>query len=233
VEAMGPVIVVVGMLLAGAFAYWTWLQKQKRREALALWASQRGMSFTHHDPYGLDDLGFHLFTLGDGRGVENVVAGTWEGLPVRIADYWYYDESTDSEGRRSRTYQHWSIVLTEVAASLPAVRIEKENPLTRLADKLGFKDIDFESEEFNRRFQVKSPDREFAFKLLDARMLQWLLHTAGGHNYEVAGPWLLTYSRRVGAPDGLTPLLYAAKGFVEQIPRLVWADYGTNGKVVP
>ena len=76
-----------------------------------------------------------------------------------------------------------------------------------------------------RRFRVSSADREFAFKLLDARMMQWLLQTAGDHCYEVSGNRVLAYRSKLAPPE-LTPLFLAASVFVKHIPRLVWADYG-------
>lgn len=200
-------------------------QAKKRREDLALWALERGFDYSQQDPHGLTRLDFHLFTLGDGRGCENVLTGTWEGLPVRLADYWYYDDDHDSQGGSSRSYSHFSIMVTTVDAALPHVRIERENVLSRLFDKLGFDDVQFESEQFNRRFRVHADDRQFAYKLVDARMMEWLLATAGGHCYEVNGQWVLVHCGRV-PPAQLTTLLHAGKGFIEKVPRLVWADYG-------
>lgn len=216
---------VVGFIVVFAALAYQRHRQQQRREAIAMWAIGQGLTYFRSDTTGICDLDFHLFSKGDDRGCENVVAGTWHGLDVRVADYWYYDESTDSEGRTSRSYHRYSIVVTPVEAFLPGVRIEKENVLTRLADRVGMRDIDFESEEFNRRFNVKATDREFAFKLLDARMLQWLLRTEGSHCYEVYGAWLLAYCDAL-PPDQWPSLVFAAKGFLERIPRLVWADYG-------
>lgn len=206
-------------------AVYQWKSKQQRREALFLWATSQGMTFSPADAHGLDDLDFKLFARGDGRGWENVVVGTWEGLDVRLADYWYYEESHNNDGGSSRTYHRFTVVVAAVDAWLPPVQIAKENILTRLADHLAMRDLEFESAEFNRMFNVKASDREFAFKLLDARMLQWLLHTAGSHCYEVNGPWVLGYCKQLDAVE-VTTLLYAVKGFIGQIPRLVWADYG-------
>ena len=202
-------------------------QRKQRRADLALWAAQRGFEYSQEDPHGLDHLDFHLFTLGDGRGCENVLTGTWEDMPVRIADYWYYEDDNNSQGHSSRTYQLFSIMVTTVDAALPHVRIGHENAFSRLFDKLGFDDVQFESEQFNRRFRVHADDRRFAYQLLDARMIEWLLATAGPHCYEVNGQWVLVHSKRL-PPAKLTTLLHAGKGFIGKVPRLVWADYGTD-----
>lgn len=221
------VIVLVAMaIIIGLVAHH--VAKQKRREALAAFGLRRGMEFSPADPYGLDDLPFRLFGLGDGRGCENVLTGTWEGLPVRAADYWYYDETEDSEGRTSRTYKHFSVVVGEIDANFPQVGIEQENLLTRMADHLGFRDVEFESEDFNCRFQVRTADREFAFKLIDPRMMTWLLSTGRTYGFEVSGDRLLVWAKRL-APERLVPLFMVTKSFVENVPRLVWNQYGTAG----
>jgi hypothetical protein len=223
-----PVLVATVFVLVVVVAVRHWRNKRQRREDLAVWAAMQGMDFSLADPHALDRLDFKLFGMGDGRGCENVATGTWQGLDVRVADYWYYDTDHDSNGGSSRTYRHFSIVLTAVDAWLPAVQIAKENVLTRLADHLAMRDIEFESEEFNRRFNVKAGDREFAYKLLDARMLEWLLATAGPHCYEVGGTWVLGYCKQLPVAE-LPTLLHAVKGFVDRIPRLVWADYRKDG----
>jgi hypothetical protein len=225
---MTPVLVIFLVLaVIGGIVYLQYVAREKRRAALAAWALAHGMTPVPGDG-GLDQVDVPLFGKGDGRGWENIFAGTSEERPVRIGDYWYYDESRDSNGRRTKSYSRFSVCVLDLGLWMPRVEVGAENMFTRLADHVGLRDIEFESEEFNRRFNVKSADREFAFKLLDARMLTWLLETAGGHHYEAAGPHLVTYTRRL-APDELSDLLFASNGFVSKIPRLVWADHGKAG----
>jgi hypothetical protein len=200
---------------------------------LFVFAAQHGLQYSRQDPYSLDECyGFALFRKGDGRGCENVLTGVWEGLPIREADYWYYDETSDGRGGRSRSYHYFSVIVAELPCDVPHVSIERENLLTRFADHLGFTDIQFESEEFNRMFRVAANDREFAFKLVDARMMQWLLLTGGHFSFEVLGPNLLAYSSRRTAPE-LGPLFVAAAGFTAHFPRLVQTQYGLGASSSP
>lgn len=210
----------------GGAIYYTFVRARKRREALFMWATSKGLEYNQGDPFGLLDLGFNLFSMGDGRGIENVMWGSWEGLPVKEADYWYYTESTDGKGNTSRTYHRFSVVIAELQCFLPQIAVTKENLLTRLADHLGFQDINFESEEFNREFQIKCRDREFAFKLVDARMIQWFLSTEGKFGFETNGQKVLVYTKAIRNPAELTPLFGTAKEFHDRIPRIVWSEYG-------
>jgi hypothetical protein len=215
-------LVVVAIVVVVVVAY---RLKAKRREALATFALRYGLDYHADDPFGLVDWPFRLFTLGEGRGCENVLDGRWQGLPVKAADYWYYTESSDAQGHRSKSYHYFSVAVAEVGADMPPVTIERETVLTRLGGHIGLHDIEFESERFNRRFRVRAGDREFAFRLVDARMMQWLLAMGEGFGFEVCGPKILVHSRR-RKPDDLVPLFGVAKGFNDHVPRLVWTEYG-------
>jgi hypothetical protein len=223
-------VLILVAAVAALVAWYVYQAKQKRREALFVFATQHGMEYSRVDPNDLPEAyGFALFGKGDRRGCENVLAGSWEGLGLREADYWYYEESSDGRGGRSRSYSYFSVVVADLACSVPHVTVGRENLLTKLADHLGFRDIEFESDEFNREFRVQSRDREFAFKLVDARMMQWLLATEGEFGFEVLGPSLLVYSGRRKPPE-LPPLFEAAVGFNAHIPNLVRADHGIQSR---
>lgn len=217
-------VAVLVLVLAGLAAWYAYYRKQQRRASLASFAMQQGLAFSSEDPFGLIGYPFRLFSRGDGRGCENVVYGDWHGMPVQEADYWYYDETTDSQGRRSRSYHRFSVVIASVGVDTPQVSIERESVLSRLADHMGLHDIEFESEDFNRAFQVKAADREFCFKLVDARMMHWLLSTGGMFGFEVVGPWLLVHARRL-PPTELIPLIGTARAFGDHIPQLVRTQY--------
>jgi hypothetical protein len=224
VEILFFVLVLLGV--GGGLVY-AFVQRQKRREGLAMFALQNKLEFSREDPFGLTDYGFNLFSLGEGRGCENVIWGDWHGLAIKQADYWYYTESTDSKGHRSRSYRHFSIAVTDLPAFVPQVCIEKESLMTRLADALSFRDLEFESEEFNRLFQVRAADPEFAYKLVDARMMRWLLSTEGSFGFEVNGSRMLVWCDRLRA-TALVPRFGSVALFRDHIPRLVWTEYGVG-----
>jgi hypothetical protein len=212
------VVVAIGV---AAYSHYAKLQRQRELGAMAF---AQGLDFAVADPFGTVAEPFSLFDRGDGRGVENVLWGTWHGLEIRAFDYWYYDESTDSEGRRSRSYHRFDCALAAVDALCPRLLIAEENLLTRLADAMALRDLEFESEEFNRRFTVKSPDPRFASAFCDARMMAWLLAHGDGYAFEVVGDRLLAWCRRVD-PARIVHLLGTAKGFREQIPAVVSSLY--------
>ncbi len=176
-----PLIFIAFVAAAIGVFYLSYLAKKKRREGFALVATQLGMEYWPEDPFGLLSEPFALFNRGDGRGIENVIAGSYQSIDTKAFDYWYYEESTDSKGHTSRTYYRFDCVVVPIDAACSPLTIENENVLTRLADALSFHDIQFESEDFNRMFNVKSPDKKFANDFIDARMMQFLLQTGQGH----------------------------------------------------
>jgi hypothetical protein len=222
-------LVIVGVVALVAVGLWfSYYLKKKRRAELALAGKQLGLQYSASDPFALLGLPFALLSKGDGRGVENVLWGSWQGVDLKEFDFWYYDETSDGKGNRSRSYHYFSCAVREIPATCAHLTIEREGFFTRLADHLGFHDIEFESEEFNRAYQVKCKDRKFANDVVDARMMQWLLAAADRRwAFELIGPYLMCYTKRL-KPLELVPLLGTLSEFQDHVPRVMWSLYGTG-----
>lgn len=221
-------LIGLGVAAVVAVAVGAWYWAKKRREAFVAFAAAHGLTYSRRDLEGILDRPFRLFSKGDGRRVENVLSGEWRGNPMRAFDYWYYEESTDSNGGRSKTYYRYTCVLLEVQAAFPPMAITRENVFTRLADGLGFRDIEFESQEFNKRFQVTAKDRRFAFAFVDGRMMQWLLALGGKEELEVAGGLLLLFQRGRRKPVEFAPVIETALALRDQVPRAALSMYGRS-----
>jgi hypothetical protein len=227
-----PLILIGFIALLIAIAVFSYHLKKKRREAFALVATQLGMEYWPQDPFGLLAEPFALFQKGDGRGIENVLAGAYQDLDVKAFDYWYYDESTNSKGHTSKTYNRFNCVIVPIDAACSPLTIDNENVLTRLADALSFRDIEFESEDFNRAFNVKSPDKRFANDFVDARMMQWLLQNGDGTAFEVMGDRLMCYRRKL-SPMEIVALLGLSKAFLDRVPKVVYSLYARPTPLAP
>ena len=221
-------ILVGGVTAVGVVAYLSYLSTKKRRSGFRTMATQLGLEYSLEDRFGLVGFPFSLFQRGDGRGVENVLSGTWQGLDVRAFDFWYFDESTDSNGHTSRSYYRFDCAVVPIAAACPHLMIDHESFMTRLAGVLSFHDIEFEDEAFNRAFNVRGDDRKFASDLVDARMMGWLTAHAGEYAFEVVGNRVLVAGPKV-PPTELVQLIGTAKAFVEQVPRVVYSLYPVSG----
>ena len=216
------IVVLGGVVVFRVAAYY---RKQQRREDVHTLAIKHGWEYSADDPFGLLLHDFELFRNGDGRGVENVLWGEWKGIPFKECDYWYYTESSDKDGTRQKTYRRFSAAVVELDVDVPPVTVKPETFLTRLADHMGMQDINFESDEFNRRFQVSGLERKFAFDLIDARMMQWLLACDPRFALEIRKRHVLVYSSPL-KPHELLSLIATACQFPSRVPRIVKAEYG-------
>ena len=203
--------------------------RRGRRLALARVAGQYGMQYSEDDPYALPAHDFGLLREGSRRGSQNVLSGRWQDLPVKEADYWYDTGSAFSKGYR----RDFSIVIAELAATMPYISVMpyallgEKQLITWHVGRRGSHGIRFGSQDFDRKFKVTAPGKEFAARLIDPAMIQWLLSTGGQFGFVIQGSELLVSCDELPA-TGLVPLFDAAKSFTDHIPQLVWAGYSTS-----
>ncbi|MDQ1474980.1 MAG: hypothetical protein QOE62_209 [Actinomycetota bacterium] len=218
-------LAIFAFVAAGAaVAYFKLRARQERIAAVAALAQRIGFSFAAADDEHVVDMPFQLFARGDGREVELVISGNHNGVPLRLFDYMYYDESSDGKGGRTRSYHRYTCAIATISASCPRLNLGHETFFTRLGDHLGMGDVELEYDDFNRRFRVKCDDQKFAFSLLDGNMMQWLLGTDGFESVEVDGPWVLLARDRLDPAQWLD-LANWIDVFVRQIPSVVFSTY--------
>ncbi len=223
-ESLFPLVFGLFVVAAIVVAYVQHQRKLERRRRISALALNQGLDFSVDDPFGTLHEPFSLFRKGDGRGVENVVWGFWHGVELRAFDYWYYEETRNSNGHRSRSYHRFQCAIGLLDALCPRLEIAGESVMTRLADALTLRDIAFESENFNRRFNVTSDDPRFASAFCDPRMIEWLLRHGEGYAFEVVGDRFLCWRGRVD-PDEIVHLLGTAMTFRDQVPDVVRSLY--------
>ena len=216
-------IIVIGVLVVGGTIVFGYYARKRRIQEWQQTAGHLGFQYSTEDPFDLLSLPFDLFRRGDGRGVENVVWGQRDALDIKAFEYWYYEDSSDAEGHTSRDYTHFSCTVVPTAVSCPHTSIAPEGVFSRLGRALGFHDIEFESEEFNKAMKVNSADPKFATYLVDARMMQWLLDNKGWH-FELCDRWLLAYRSRT-KPKLIWGVIEAAREFHQHIPKVIDETY--------
>ena len=218
------VLFVVGGTVIALVAYMRYQARQRRIQGVAALAQRVGFTFTREDVDRVVTMPFKLFAEGDRRQVELVMSGTHNERPLRIFDYWYYDESNNGQGGRSRSYHRFTCALLTLPAACPPLRVTHEDFLTRLGGHLGLNDVEFEYDDFNRRFRVKCNEQKFAFALLDGEMMQWLLDADGFEALEVVGPWVLLAVKQL-EPARWPDLGTWLDQFHGRVPPLVYTTY--------
>jgi hypothetical protein len=226
-----PILIIIGAIaLIIVFAYLGHLAEKKRREALAALAASCGLTYSLEDPLDLPGrLGhIHAFNRGHDRKAKNVLEGTWQGREVVAFDFKYTttETSTNSKGHTTtREVDHWfSACVHPLELSFPSLSIRPEGFFDKIGDFLGFDDIDFESDEFSRRFRVTSDDRKFAYDVCHPRMMEWLLARRGWHMELVGGCFVLT-DGGTWKPEKFRAALDFTAQFFAQIPEFVWREW--------
>jgi hypothetical protein len=168
-------IVLVGLILVGTVM--AARAGAKRRRALAELASRVGLAFDPEKDRTLPQRFVFLDRLRQGRNryAFNKLSGQFGGHEVLAFDYHYETESSDSDGGSRTTHHELSFFLLYLPRSFPELTIVREGWGSKLAQALGYADIDFESAEFSRKFCVRSKDKRFAYDVCHARFMEYLL----------------------------------------------------------
>lgn len=226
---MTPILILaLAMAFVGFGAWWWWKQEQKRKAELASFAAAKGWTFAGVDPYQLDERWRSSpFGRGDSRKASNVFTGlTPNGYPLLAFDYKYTEERTDSKGGHSSTTYRFAVCVIQLPCQLPGLHVGKENMLTRIGSVVGFADIEFESEDFNRAFRVQCDDPKFASDVLHPRAMEMLLAHGRGSEWRFDGADMLSWrSGRIDVPDLLQRVDLMCR-VVKSIPAFVWKDRG-------
>jgi len=218
-----PCIVVPAFIaLAVALIVFGILKARQRREAMTRLAAELGFEYYPDDPWNLEDkyAMFELFGRGHSRKASNVICGEIDGRAVVAFDYRY----TTGSGKNESTHSCQALVmgLPILAAGL---RMRSENLFDRVASWVGYEDIDFESDEFSRRYHVACDDRRFAYDILHARLIDYLLGCGSVPNLEMQGPLMVLFENQ-GDAANVRRLLAIGREIVASIPDYVRSARG-------
>jgi hypothetical protein len=179
------VLIVLGVTLVIVGAIVAHLAAKKRRAELAAWAARHGLVFSEGRDSGMDNRysQFDCLDQGSNRYAFNIMCGRWKGRGFLAFDYHYATHSTNSKGEQKTHHHYFSAAIIEPDLILKPLFIRPEGFFDRVKAAFGYDDIDFESAEFSKRFFVKSPDRKWAYDVIHARTMEYLL-SAPRHSLE-------------------------------------------------
>lgn len=170
------IVIAVVKILGG-------LRARARVRDLQAWAGRNGFRFHPHGDGRLNPWyeRFEVFRVGRERRAFNTLAGVLEipsgRLEVLMGDYRYVIERRTGDKRRRIVRRFSYLICLSPWRDAPELLIRPEGIADRFSAFFGIDDIDFESEAFSRAFFVKSPDRRFAYDLIDPAMMQFLMET--------------------------------------------------------
>jgi hypothetical protein len=209
---------LAGGIIIGFFLAIAWFRDRPRAGAMEAEARKLGLRYSEKDSFGLLNEPFLLFrrTRSSYGEVDNVLSGTWHGYEVRVFDYEYMISKNN--------WRRLSAAMIATSGGWPTLAVRPETLVTATGDQVALPGIEFESEMFNRAFDVRSDDPAFASALIDARMMEWLLDHAPRPGFEISGRWILGYRDQV-QPWQVDSVLSMLESFVDRIPRAVRSLY--------
>lgn len=178
---MGPFLLFgLFAVVAVVLGWFSWKKDQERRRALEALATELGLRYQPEPDTGHDDAyaQFEIFRRGHSRVARNTLHGDLElfGRPCRLrcGDFRY--KVTTSNGKTTTTHTYdFSYLIVHPPWNTPPLLVRPEGLFDKLKGAFGFDDIDFESDEFSRKYFVKSTDKRFAYDVLHPRMIEFLL----------------------------------------------------------
>jgi len=221
-EVIPCIVFPAFIALAVALIVFGILKARERREAMTRLAAELGFEYYPDDPWDLADryAMFELFGRGHSREASNVICGEIDSRAVVAFDYQY----TTGSGKNQSTHSCQALVmgLPIVAAGL---RMRSENLFDHVAAWVGYDDINFESDEFSRRYHVACDDRRFAYDILHARLIDYLLGCGSVPNLEMQGPLMVLFESQ-GDAANVRRLLAIGREIVASIPDYVRSARG-------
>ena len=210
------VLLAIVLLVVAAY------QAKKRREALAALAAQLGFHFSP-DPgsevfHQYEGMGLIPFGQGRSQRASNLLFGQRNGLFWEFFDYQY----TTGSGKNRHTH-HYVIAAAKVPLAFPPTRIRPEGMFDKLKGMFGFEDINFESEEFSRRYHVSCAERQRAFDLIHPKMIEFLLNVEA-RDWQLSGPVLMLARGGTHQPPDVLRSIQLIERFLSLVPQYLRQD---------
>ena len=178
---------VVFLMTLAALITWIFLYARQSSEAaddlFNAYATARGLTWSA----GLRDPSLHdlpLLQRGDKRAFHRVAMGAMIDTSGSVSHYTYTEISTDSEGNRTETDYHFTLVHLplppDVASRYPGVYVRKKGLVSsKMFDRLTHdRKVELESAEFRKRYSLRVVDQQDDVALYELMSTSFIQHLA-------------------------------------------------------
>jgi hypothetical protein len=200
---MEPLIFIGFIGIFIVVAIFSVISAGKRRDAMRSIATRLGLHFNPDKDRHLPEQYRFLDKLRRGRNryAYNILSGSFQGHDIKVFDYHY------KTGSGKNTHHHYfSFFILHMAATFPELVIGPEGIFSKIAQAVGYDDIDFESHAFSSKFCVRSTDKKFAYDVCNARMIEYLLSNPDVSIEIERNALAISFNRRL-APASIEPNL--------------------------
>lgn len=149
--------------------------ERHRRNRFVAEAAGRGWTYSPRDrelPYRWSTW---PFGTGRMRRARHVLRGTINGRSCLAFEYSFRHGVPGGPEGPAEAVSTWSVAAVAMPSRMPRIAVSRSGPVGRLAATLGRQGVELESEDFNRRFRVRSDDPRTASDVLHPRMMAALL----------------------------------------------------------
>jgi hypothetical protein len=204
---------------------WQYKKEQARKAAMMAYIASQGYGYL---PQADDRVAYFAsppFGLGFGRSASHIAYGQIAGVTFETFAYLYKTQHTDSKGHTHTQTHSYQVTWVPLPQAMGTMRLTADNAFLRLGKGLGARDLDTESEDFNKRWKVWCEDERLGHAVLAPHMIELLLRPdLQGRAYVFEGRALMTY--RAGHTDLTeTPWLVSVLAqIVDLIPPFLLDD---------
>jgi len=197
-----------------------------RRAAYTAYASRHGLTYQER---GADELFARLredrpFGRGHSRSADDVLSGQWRGRSAVGFTYTYKVTTSNGKSSSTRVY-HWQVAAIRLPCALPELEVRDEGIGGRIANALGFDDIEVESDAFNRRFRLTSTNARFGSAFVHPQVMQLMLARQQGI-VRLDRDLLVQLVDSRPEPADLAASWDYLSDLADLVPAFVLADYG-------
>ncbi len=167
-------LVIVVILIAVAVLVVRWQLHKRKVAAFQAFAAQRGWIYRERDRTLTERYLGTPFGQGFGKDAEHVLAGQHRGHGLIAFEYTYKERQGSGDSKRTVTYRN-TVVALATPAPRPTLELNREGIGRKLLGLVGIRDLQLESEEFNKTFHIRTEDDKFAYDVLHPRTMEWML----------------------------------------------------------
>jgi len=167
-------LIIAAIVIVGLVLYFQYQAHKKKVAAFTALATERGWRYTERDRGLANRFTGTPFGEGHGRDARHVLRGSFRDREVLAFEYSYKETTGSGNDRRTETYHH-TVVSIGLPAPKPTLQVNREGLGRKLLGFVGVRDLQLESEEFNKTFHIRAEDDKFAYDVLHPRMMEWML----------------------------------------------------------
>lgn len=167
-------VALVVVVIVAAVLFFSHQAHKKKVAEFTAYAGRRGWRYAERDDALVERFDGQPFGTGHGRRAYHVLRGRHRDRDVLAFEYVYKETTGSGDDRRTETY-YFTVVALGTPAFRPKLEVTREGLGRKLLGFVGIRDLQLESEEFNRAFFIKAEDDKFAYDILHPRMMEWML----------------------------------------------------------